>query len=479
MRLRPKRPTLPAGDASPYNPDPAGCAGHHTAATGGGASGPSDTAATACQYQSQRMITSGRGSAPPHFFDYRGDILHAEAVSLDSLAQCFGTPLYVYSTRAITEAWQRFTQPLAGTTHQVCYAVKANSNLAILELLGKLGAGFDIVSSGELERVLRASGPTPYMVFSGVGKRTDELLRALLAGVQCINVESEAELMRLSALATLHGKTAAIALRINPDVATRTHPHISTGNGDAKFGIDPLCAAGLYQQAAALPGIRITGIACHIGSQLADEAPFLEAAQHLMALVDRLRQRGINLEQVDFGGGFGIDYHGGCSLDIGALICKLRALSERRGLRLILEPGRAIVAMAGVLLTRVEYLKNTEHGRFIIVDAGMTELIRPPLYDAWHDIRPVALHVGMETQPADVVGPVCESADFLGRDRRIAVLPGELLAVMDAGAYGSSMGSNYNSRPRAAEVLIDGEHVTLIRRRETLEQTMSNEGPLP
>lgn len=412
-------------------------------------------------------------------FHYRDGVLHAEGVALPELAAHHGTPLYIYSKRAITDAWQRFAQPLAGTAHRICYAVKANSNLAILRLLAKFDAGFDIVSVGELERVLRAGGEPRHIVFSGVGKREDELLRALALDIHCFNVESEAELLRLSVLASAHDKTAAIALRINPHVETHTHPHIATGHRDAKFGIDIQRAEALYRRAATFPGIRITGMACHIGSQITQEAPFIEAARHLMSLVDRLHECGITLEQVDFGGGFGVRYRHESGLDVSGLISQLRQLVESRGLNLLLEPGRAIVAETGVLLTRVEYLKTTDQGRFVIVDAGMTDLIRPPLYDAWHEIRAVTLHTGLQTELCDVVGPVCESADFLGRGRELAVQPDDLLAVMDAGAYGFSMSSNYNSRPRAAEVLVDGEHTTLVRRRESLDDLMANEELLP
>ncbi|HVC36870.1 MAG TPA: diaminopimelate decarboxylase [Gammaproteobacteria bacterium] len=421
------------------------------------------------------MSAAGRAGARSPYFDYRGRVLHTESLSLELLAQRFGTPLYVYSRAAITAAWQRFTQAFDGHAQHVCYAVKANSNLAILQLLAKLDAGFDIVSMGELQRVLRAGGDPGGIVFSGVGKREEELRRALDVGIHCFNVESEAELLQLSALADSRGKTAAIAVRINPQVETGTHPHIATGHRDAKFGIDIERAEALYRHAASLPGIRIIGIACHIGSQITQPAPFLDSARRVMALVERLLESGIALEQVDFGGGFGVCYRDEPRLDVSALISQLRQLVEKRGLKLILEPGRAVVAEAGILLTRVEYLKTTDQGRFVIVDAGMTELIRPPLYDAWHEIRAVTLRPGMPSEIYDIAGPVCESADFLGRGRRLAVQTGDLLAVMDAGAYGFSMSSNYNSRPRAAEVLVDGEHVTLIRRRELLDDLMTHE----
>jgi diaminopimelate decarboxylase len=421
------------------------------------------------------MSATGRTSVRSPHFDYRGGILHTESLSMEALAQRFGTPLYVYSRAAVSAAWQRFTHTFSGPAWQVCYAVKANSNLAILQLLAKFGAGFDIVSVGELERVLRAGGDPAKTVFSGVGKRTQELQRALEIGIQCFNVESEGELIRLSALADGLGKTAAIAIRINPQVETGTHPHIATGHREAKFGIDIERAEALYKRAVVLPGIRITGIACHIGSQITYTKPYLDAAGHIMTLVDRLLESGIALQHVDFGGGFGVRYHNEPELDMNALISELGALAKKRGLKLLLEPGRALIAEAGVLLTRVEYLKTTGQGRFVIVDAGMTELIRPPLYDAWHEICAVKLHSGIPAETYDVAGPVCESADLLGRGRQLTVQVGDLLAVMDAGAYGFSMSSNYNSRPRAAEVLVDAGQAKLIRRRESLDELMAHE----
>ncbi len=421
------------------------------------------------------MSATGCAAVDSPDFEYHNGVLHIESMSLELLAQRFATPLYVYSRAAINAAWQRFSQAFDGNTQRVCYAVKANSNLSILQLLVKLGAGFDIVSVGELERVLRAGAEPSSMVFSGVGKRAGEMQRALEVGIGCFNVESEAELLRLSALAGNQGKTACVALRINPQVETGTHPHIATGHRDAKFGIDIQRAEALYRQAGSLPGIRILGIACHIGSQIAQPAPFLDAARRVMTLVDRLLESGIALQQVDLGGGFGVCYRDEPRLDVTALIGQLRQLVEKRGLKLILEPGRALVAEAGVLLTRVEYLKTTDQGRFAIVDTGMSELIRPPLYDAWHEMRVVTQHPDMPSEIYDVVGPVCESADTLGRDRQLAVRAGDLLAIMDAGAYGFSMSSNYNTRPRAAEVLVDGEHATLIRRRETLDELMTHE----
>ena len=421
------------------------------------------------------MSLTGRAAVPAPYFEHRGSVLHAESMNLELLAQRFGTPLYVYSQAAITDACRRFIQTFDGQAQRVCYAVKANSNLAILQLLVELGTGFDIVSAGELERVLRAGGAPERIVFSGVGKRENELLRALDAGIHCFNVESEAELLKLSALADSGGKTAAVALRINPQVESGTHPHIATGHREAKFGIDIGRAEALYRRAAGLPGVRMTGIACHIGSQITQATPFLDAARRIMTLVERLRENGIALEEVDLGGGFGVPYRDEPRPDVGALIAQLRRLTEKRGLKLLLEPGRAMMAEAGVLLARVQYTKTTDQGRFAIVDAGMTELIRPPLYDAWHEILAVSTRVAAPSETYEVVGPVCESADFLGHGRRLAIQTGDLLAVMNAGAYGFSMSSNYNSRPRAAEVLVDGEHATLIRRRESLDDLMAHE----
>lgn len=392
------------------------------------------------------------------------------------LAAEYGTPLYVYSRRALTESWQRFAQPLAGTPHLACYAVKANGNLALLQLLARLGAGFDIVSVGELERVLRAGGDPQRIVFSGVGKRADELERALAVGIRCFNVESEAELRRLNDIALQRHTRANIALRVNPDVDSGTHPHIATGHGDSKFGIELTRAESLALETVRLPGLRLDGLACHIGSQITDAEAFRAAAHRITALADKLQKRGIELRHLDFGGGFPVRYRDEALPDIAALLMEFRTLAEARGLSLVIEPGRAVVAKAGILLTRVEYVKATAHGRFIIVDAGMTELIRPALYDAWHEIHEVAPRGGGEL--CDVVGPVCESTDFLGRERRLAAQPGDWLAVMDAGAYGASMASHYNARPHAAEVLVDGARVTLIRRRETSDDLMAMENLL-
>ncbi|HKT31874.1 MAG TPA: diaminopimelate decarboxylase [Gammaproteobacteria bacterium] len=408
-------------------------------------------------------------------FQYRDGVLHAEDVPLPQLTAAHGTPLYVYARRALTDSWRQFAQPIANTPHQVCYAVKANGTLALLQVLVQLGAGFDIVSGGELARVLRAGGVAKHVVFSGVGKRSDELEQALAAGVGCFNVESGAELERLNALALARKQRAPVALRVNPGVETRTHPHIATGHSGTKFGIELAQVESLALHATGLRGVQLQGLACHVGSQITEYQAILEAATRLAGLADRLRTRGIELAHLDFGGGFPVRYQPDEPLpDVAALLSELRALAETRRLTMRIEPGRAIAAPAGVLLTRVEYLKRTAQRRFAVVDAGMTELIRPALYDAWHEIREVAPRAG-EAELCDVVGPVCESADVLGRGRRLAAQPGDLLAIMNAGAYGASMASNYNARPRAAELLVDGAHAILIRRRETLDDLMAHE----
>lgn len=399
-------------------------------------------------------------------------------MALPELAAEYGTPLYVYSRRTLTESWQQFARVFEGTAHQVCYAVKANGTLALLQVLAKLGAGFDIVSGGELARVLHAGGDPKRVVFSGVGKRQDEMQHALDAGVGCFNVESEAELQRLDEMALAQKLRAPVALRVNPDVEANTHPHIATGHGGAKFGIELAQAEAIALKAALLPGVQLEGLACHIGSQMTDIAPFREAARRLADLAERLKTRGLILKHLDFGGGFPVRYRDETLPDFQALLGELRALVEARGLALRIEPGRAVIASAGLLLTRVEYIKAGGHNRFVVVDAGMTELIRPALYDAWHEIREVAPPAGVAPGLCDVVGPVCESADILGRERQLAAGQGDLLAVMNAGAYGASMASNYNARPRAAEVLVDGAHAKVIRRRETLDDLMAPENLL-
>ena len=409
-------------------------------------------------------------------FAYRNGVLCAEDVPLDSIAARFGTPCYVYSRSAIEEAYGEFVRALDGRAGVVCYSVKANSNLSILRVLAHLGAGFDIVSGGELARVLAAGGDPGKIVFSGVGKSEAEIRLALDKNIGCLNIESEAELERVAAIARQTKKRAPIALRVNPDIDARTHPYISTGLRENKFGIAHAEAERLYRRAAGMPELELVGIGCHIGSLLVDSAPFVAAAQKLVALVDRLETAGIRLRHVDVGGGIGIRYKDEEPQPIATFVRgAIDALGGRRH-TLIFDPGRSIVGNAGVLVTRVEYVKPGAARNFLVVDAAMNDLIRAPLYDAWHEVRTVrerderALH-----EVYDVVGPICESADFLARDRRLAAGAGDLLAILSAGAYGMSMSSNYNSRPRAAEVLVDGPDARLVRRRESIEELFRGE----
>ena len=411
-------------------------------------------------------------------FTYHNNELFAEQVSLTQIAARFGTPAYVYSRAAITDRFKAYQDALTGRPHLICYAVKANSNLAVLNVLARLGAGFDIVSGGELQRVLRAGGDASKVIFSGVGKTEAEMEMALKANIACFNVESEAELQRLDRVAGQLGLRAPVSLRVNPDVDAGTHPYISTGLKENKFGIDSEIAFEVYRSAAALPHLAVTGIDCHIGSQLTELTPYLDAMDRLLALVDRLADAGIRLRHFDMGGGLGVRYANESPPHPAALIDAVLKRLGKRDLTLLLEPGRSIVANAGVLLTRVEYLKHTPEKHFVVVDAAMNDLLRPALYEAWQEIRPVQ-RSGAQTLRCDVVGPVCESADFLGKDRDLAAAQGDLLAVMSAGAYGFVMSSNYNSRNRAAEILVDGDRIHLARRRETLDDQLHLELPLP
>ena len=404
--------------------------------------------------------------------------LHAESVSLADIAARFGTPCYVYSRAALEAALDEFQDELEGVDALVCYAVKANSNLAVLNVFARRGAGFDIVSLGELKRALAAGADPAKIVFSGVGKSANEMRFALSTGILCFNVESAAELDRLNQVAEEMGKRAPISLRINPNVDAKTHPYISTGLRDNKFGIAYEDADRLYRYAASLGNIAVKGIDCHIGSQLLDPAPFTEALQKLLELIDRLADAGIRLDHIDLGGGLGIRYKDEQAPSVHAYLRPmLRELKDRK-LKIILEPGRRLVGNAGVLLTRVEYLKPGTHKNFAIIDAAMNDLARVALYDAWHDIVPVAPHEG-ESKSWDIVGPICESSDFLGRDRQLSLVAGDLLAVMSAGAYGMAMSSNYNTRPRVAEVMVDGRQVHLVRRREAVEDLYVSESLLP
>lgn len=411
-------------------------------------------------------------------FNYRDGSLFAEGVALSAIAARFGTPTYVYSRAHIEERYRAYADALAGMPHLVCFAVKANSNLAVLNLLARLGAGFDIVSRGELERVLAAGGDPAKVVFSGVGKTREDMRRALEVGVHCFNVESEVELERLQEVAAELGVKAPVSLRVNPDVDAQTHPYISTGLKENKFGIDIEQAEEVYAGAAALANLEVLGVDCHIGSQLTTLSPFLDALDRLLLLVDRLAARGIAIRHLDLGGGLGVQYRAEQPPAPGEYIAAVRERLAGRALALVFEPGRSIVANAGVLLTRVEYLKHTEHKDFAVIDAAMNDLIRPALYQAWMDVVPVTPHGG-EVCSYDLVGPICETGDFLAKDRELALVEGDLLAVRSAGAYGFVMSSNYNTRGRAAEVLVDGEQMHLVRRRETIEELYAGESLLP
>jgi diaminopimelate decarboxylase len=429
-------------------------------------------------------------------FNYHGDQLCAEQVPLRAIAEQYGTPCYVYSRATLTRHWHAFDDAFGARPHLICFAVKANSNLAVLNLLARLGAGFDIVSVGELERVLAAGGDPRKVIFSGVGKRSDEIRRALQTGIRCFNVESESELARINSIAVELGLVAPVSLRVNPDVDAQSHPYISTGLKENKFGIDIKAAEAVYRDASGQPGLRVAGIDCHIGSQLTSLGPFIDALDRVLLLADRLAEQGIPIEHLDLGGGLGIRY---TDEDPPLPDAYARALSARLGDRpfeVILEPGRAIAGNAGVLLTRVEYLKPTPTHRFAIVDAAMNDLLRPALYAAEQEIVPVQRPSdttsieGMPGRASDspevpaaelyeIVGPVCETGDFLGRARRLALAEGDLLAIRGSGAYGFSMSSNYNSRPRAAEVMVDGDQAHLVRRRESINELFAGEEVLP
>ncbi len=411
-------------------------------------------------------------------FTYQQGELHAENVALTAIAKQFGTPTYVYSRAHIEAQYRSYTDGLQGVEHLVCFAVKANSNIAVLNILTRLGAGFDIVSMGELERVLAAGGLPERVVFSGVGKTREEMQRALEVGVHCFNVESVDELDRLQDVAAQMGVIAPISLRVNPDVDAGTHPYISTGLKDNKFGIDINIAESVYQHAATLSHIEIKGVDCHIGSQLTTLEPFLDALDRVLVLVDRLAEHGIVIHHLDLGGGLGVRYQDEQPPCAGEYMAAVRERIAGRDLALVFEPGRYIVANAGVLLTQVEYLKHTEYKDFAIVDAAMNDMLRPALYQAWMDVQAVQPRTGA-THCYDIVGPVCETGDFLAKERDLALAEGDLLALCSAGAYGFVMSSNYNSRGRAAEVVVDGEQAYLVRRRETIEELYAHESLLP
>ena len=414
------------------------------------------------------------------FFQYKNNQLMAENLPVKQLAEQFGTPLYVYSRATLERHWHAFNNAFGEHPHLVCFAVKSNPNIAILNVMAKLGSGFDIVSQGELERVLAAGGDAGKVVFSGVAKSSQEIARALEVNIRCFNVESEAELLRINQIAGEMGKIAPISLRVNPDVDAHTHPYISTGLKENKFGVSVEQAREVYKLAATLPNIKIVGMDCHIGSQLTELQPFLDAVDRLIVLMEQLNQDGIHLKHLDLGGGLGVTYTDETPPHpteyAKALWEKLSAFSE---LEIIVEPGRAITANAGILVTKVEYLKSNESRNFAIVDAGMNDMIRPALYQAYMNILEIDRTLAREEKIYDVVGPICETSDFLGKQRKLAIAEGDYLAQRSAGAYGASMSSNYNSRPRTAEVMVDGDKAYLIRRREALNELWQLESLLP
>ncbi len=413
------------------------------------------------------------------FFTVRDQELHVENVPLSHIAEQFGTPCFVYSRAALTTAFRDYQAGFGAHPHLICYAAKANSNLAVLDILARLGSGFDIVSGGELKRVLAAGGDPHKIVFSGVGKTESELREALGADILCFNVESESELQRLARIAEDMHRVAPISVRVNPDVDARTHPYISTGLRRNKFGVGFEDALRLYQRARTIPSLEVTGIDCHIGSQLTDLAPMEDAARKVVALADQLAAEGIAVKHIDFGGGVGIRYTDETPPARARFVQMLLDVMGKREHMIMIEPGRSLVGNAGVLLTRVEYLKHGQEKNFVVVDAAMNDLMRPALYDAHHEIRLVRASSAKKAAVYDVVGPVCETGDFLGKDRTLATSEGDLLAVMSAGAYAMSMSSNYNTRPRAAEILVDGSAVHLVRERERIENLYAGESRLP
>lgn len=422
-------------------------------------------------------------------FSYQNQQLFAEQLAVSELAEQYGTPCYIYSRAMFTESYRAFADALGDYPGMICYAIKANSNIAILNLLARLGAGFDIVSGGELQRVLAAGGDPARVVFSGVGKSADEMKIALEAGIFCFNVESEAELNLLNQVAGEMGHIAPVSLRVNPDVDAKTHPYISTGLKENKFGIAIDDAPQVYQAGAAMEYIQLQGVDCHIGSQLTEMAPFMDALERVLALVDQLKKSGIQLQHIDMGGGLGVRYQDEQPIPPATYISALKERISEYGLELLLEPGRAIAANSGILVTRVQYLKNNQDKSFAIVDAAMNDLIRPTLYSAWQNIisvdRTDEVQVGQPSEAPrvsgiyDIVGPICETGDFLGTDRQMSLRQGELLAICSAGAYGFTMSSNYNSRNRCAEIMVDGNQSHMIRARETFEMQIAGEALLP
>jgi len=409
------------------------------------------------------------------YFNYKNDQLCAEDVALKSIAEEYGTPCYIYSRATLERHWHAFNDAFGDHPHLICYSVKANSNIAILNLLARLGSGFDIVSVGELERVLVAGGDPKKIVFSGVGKREDEMQRALDVGIRCFNIESTSELGRLNKVASTMDKIANISIRVNPDVDAKTHPYISTGLKENKFGIDINVVEGVYLQAATMKNIKITGIDCHIGSQLTEVTPFMDALERLIDLAEKLKENNINIKHIDLGGGLGVRYKDENPPLPAEYIKQLFTNEKLKAYEIVIEPGRAIAANTAVLLTKIEYIKESDEKNFAIVDAAMNDLIRPALYQSWQEIIPVDKSKATDLKTYDIVGPICESSDFLGKDRELNVQQGDLLVIRSAGAYSFTMASNYNTRPRAAEVLVDGNKSAIIRKREKLENLFSDE----
>ena len=412
------------------------------------------------------------------YFNYKGDSLLAEAIPVADIAQKYGTPCFIYSRATLERHYGVYQEALEGCPHLICFAVKANSNLAVINVLARLGAGFDIVSGGELERVIAAGGDTSKVIFSGLGKTEAEIERALQLGIYCFNIESGAELDRIDRIAQRLGKKAPISVRVNPDVNTDTHPYISTGQKENKFGIPYEHSIDIYRRAAILEGIKILGIDCHIGSQLTSVEPFLDATDRLLTLTDRLANEGILLTHFDVGGGLGVTYGEEEPPHPSELIAMIRSRFANREMTLLIEPGRTISANAGIFVTKVEYLKQTNHKNFAIIDGAMNDLLRPALYGAWQEIIPVNRRQG-DGITYDVVGPVCESSDFLGKERVLCIKAGDLLAVRSAGAYGFAMSSNYNTRPRSAEIMVDHDKSYLVRPRETITELFAGESCLP
>lgn len=409
------------------------------------------------------------------YFDYQADNLYAENVSVSAIAEQFGTPSYIYSRKALEQHWLAFDNAFADYEHLVCYAVKANSNLAVLNVLARLGSGFDIVSMGELARVIAAGGDATKTVFSGVGKTEQEIEYALEHNIRCFNVESIPELERINTVAERMDKVAPISIRVNPDVDAQTHPYISTGLKENKFGIAIENARDVYLTTQGLSNLNVIGVDCHIGSQLTSVSPFVDALNRVLALIDQLAVDGITIHHLDIGGGLGIQYNDEKPPTPAEYAAALAPSLAGRNLEILLEPGRAIAGNAGILVTKVEFIKPTEEKHFAIVDAAMNDLLRPALYQSWQAIQSVEKNTAIEKANYDIVGPICETGDFLGKDRQLAIVPGDLLAIRSAGAYGFTMSSNYNSRPRVAEIMVDGEFVHVVRQRETIESLFAGE----